>query len=290
MRKQHNNYKYLLLIAILLGMVGINKTNAQVYYGIDLQEDGKTYVVSLKSDVSLPTPLNMTSTAQITIKYPTSDSVQMENLTSLLPAVAWNKTVRIQQPLEATDYDYITFGLSSLGTTGITYEEDVELPLFSFENVGGVCAGLVEIIDNQNDAFLYPNSEKLSIKNQISVLGMGGSTYAGLYKGSIDCQTVSTDNIEIEIDENSKIELFPNPASSWLNVTYDVEVDANAYIIIYDETGRTIKTERLQNTQGEQTITMDVEDLIERTYFLQIKGKKGGETYRSKVTSFLKVN
>jgi hypothetical protein len=275
--------KYIIFVLLCCGSYTMN---GQVSYGIDLQEDQKTYIVSLKSDVTLSSPFNTTSTAQITIKFPTSDSVKMENLTSLISAVAWNKTVCIRQPLEAVGYDYITFGLGSLGTTGISYTKDSTVSLFSFQNTGEKCAGLVEIINNQNDVFLYPNSEKLSIKNQMSVLGIGINAHVGLYKSSADCETqtvVNTEIIDIVID---KISLFPNPASNWLNVMYDIPVTGTGYIIIYDALGRTVKTERLQTLQGQQTVILNIEELANSAYFFQIKV----DNYYSRAISFIKSN
>ncbi len=269
------------LMTLIIVMIFSQAMIAQVYYGIDLSADKTTYTVSLKSDADIPSPLNMTSTAQVTIKFPTNANVQMDNLTPLQPLTSWNKTVRINQPTEAMDYDYITFGLASLGTTGLTFEQDSILPLFSFENIGSDCAGLVELIDNQTDAFLYPNSEHLSIKNQISVWGMGGNAYAGNYQGSIDCQSiVSTTPVT---DNASSLAVFPNPALDFINVDYTINTNEDAQLILTDALGRRLMTRQLNVNQD--LIQLDITKLVGGTYFIQIQS----ETYLSKTQSFVKV-
>jgi energy-converting hydrogenase Eha subunit A len=81
---------FLVCLIMLLSTISYS----QIYYGIELQEDEKTYVVSLQSDQTIPFPLNTTGTAQITIKLLSTDSFEVANLTSLVPNVSWSKTVR----------------------------------------------------------------------------------------------------------------------------------------------------------------------------------------------------
>lgn len=265
---------------MLLSTIGYS----QIYYGIELLEDQKTYVVSLKSDQTIPAPSNITGTAQVTIKFLSTDSFQVSKLTSLVPNVSWVKTVRVNQPQEATDYDYITFGLTSLGTTEFTYTKDATLPLFSFENNGGICPGKVEIIDNQTDAFLYPNTSRLSIRNHISIIGTGGNAYLGNYQGSADCQTINT--TEIEVADFGTLSVYPNPAKAMINVRYETTSYEATTILIYDVSGTIVFSKNDLPKVGSNQLQIALDGMSAGTYFLQVQTESG---VVSKTISFIKV-
>lgn len=270
---------------VICSMMLLSKISySQIYFGIELQEDEKTYVVSLKSDQTIAAPLNTTGTAQITIKLLSTDSFEVTKLTSLVPNVSWAKTVRVNQPQEATDYDYITFGLTSLGTVGLNYTKDVTLPLFSFENSSGVCPGKVEIIDNQTDAFLYPNSSRLSIRNHISIIATGGNAYLGNYQEATDCQTINT--TEVAVEEFGTLSVYPNPAKEIINVRYETTSYEATSIIIYDVNGTVVFSKNDLPKVGLNQLQIALDDMSAGTYFLQIQTESG---IVSKNQSFIKV-
>ena len=271
-------------ILILTMLIVSNQSNAQVFFGIDYESDNQRYIVSLKSNQTIATPLNSTSTAQVTIKFPSSDSFQIGNLTSLISNVTWNKTVRVNQPIEAMNYDYITFGLSSLGTSSIFYEKDSIVPLFYFENIGETCPGELKLVDNQLDNFLYPNSEKLSIKNYISILGAGGNAFIGIYQNDADCRMPLTTAVHTQ-EISEEIELFPNPATDWLMLNYKIATANPTELIICDVLGKTVYSQNLKESKGQHQTALDITHLAEGTYFLKLIGQK----YQSKTFSFIKL-
>lgn len=260
----------------------LNKNYGQVEFGIDYNHEASKYIVSLKSNQTIASPMNMTGTAQITIRFESSDSFQVANIQSLVPNVFWNKTVRVNRPAEADDYDYITFGLSSLGSPMINYQKDVIVSLFTFENVGGACPSKVEIIDNTSDAFLYPNSEKLSIKNHISILGVGGNAYVGNYLKDANCiiDPIITSNSN-QLEE-TYLDIFPNPAIDFLTVDYQVSVPME-YIKIYDVLGKVVLEQTVTDNQNQQRL--DVSRLAKGSYFLRMENA----TQQSIAKPFIKI-
>lgn len=272
--------KYIYTFFILLSSYTVF---GQVYFGIEYQEENHQYAVSLKSDQSVNAPFNTTGTAQITIKLPSSDSFQVSNIVSLLPNVVWNKTIRVNRPTEANDYDYITFGLSSLGTSHIPYEKDSTTYLFTFENIGGACPGIVEIIDNASDVFLYPNSEKLSIKNHISLLATGGNAYAGVYQKEASCKTpiqIPTSTTDLSY---LTVEIYPNPATEWLEVSFQQGDELINQIMVYDILGRKVLESDISKEQTKQTL--DISRLAKGSYFLRLEGLN----HQSKSLPFVKM-
>jgi gliding motility-associated-like protein len=176
-----------ILIFAFLSFITIPFVNGQVQFKVELLSDHETYQVSMLPSVTWNNPDNITSTAQITLRVPTG-GFSVNNVTSLVQGTFWANNAQYIAPMEAPNYDYISFGLTSLGTPNFTYQEGVELPLFTFTNVG-LCTGPLEIITS-NDPFLPPNSLNANVTNQIATIGGGASVnvFSGIYgAGSADC-------------------------------------------------------------------------------------------------------
>lgn len=176
----------ILLVSVLL--VGWGMSFGQVKFGIELLPDQMTYLVSMQSDTTIAPPFNITSSVQITMRTPHGEvpnSFTVGNVTSLQPLTAWDDNVHIIAPPEAPAWDYISFALISLGTTGLTYDEGVTIPLFTFTNEAEACVGEIELIDNETDPFLPPNSANANIGHSIVVFGAG---LQNAYRGNIEGQ------------------------------------------------------------------------------------------------------
>ena len=87
------------------------------------------------------------------------------------------------------------------------------------------------------------------------------------------------------LSANNKIELFPNPTSSTLNVAFDLEKTEQAVLVrIIDMTGKIIKERDYTNLKKE-TISMDVNDVPNGVYNIQIQTIGNFRTMR-----FVKAN
>ena len=104
-----------------------------------LTQNGTTWTVSMIPMVTWTAPNNTTSTQQVTIKVPTG-GFAVSNLTNLTAGATYAQTSRYDHPTEAPAFDYISLTLQNLGTTALTYQQGIEVPLFSFQN-NGTCGG-----------------------------------------------------------------------------------------------------------------------------------------------------
>ena len=142
--------------------------NGQVIGRLILLDDQETYQASIIPNHTINSPENITNTGQITLKAATGtfEIADFQNLSGI-----WQFNTRINQPLEAPDYDYLIFNLIA-PMLNVTYEKGVEVGLFQFKNKNG-CSGTIELIENSVDSFWPPNSQNANIGNQLTILFYG---------------------------------------------------------------------------------------------------------------------
>lgn len=258
-------------LLVLVMVFSFTATHAQVMFKLQLLNDGTTYQVSLVPEASYRPPMNMTSTAQVTIRVP-SGSFDVQNLINLQPNVQWEANSLTQAPAEAEASDYISFGLATNGTDYLRYEEGIELPIFTFENALD-CTGEVALVNNNEDPFMPPNTAQKNVGNQITIAGANGDAYAGnLTKTSIPCGALSTDVHELD-RTTVNFEVFPNPASEMLNVSLDWQQSKEAIAIsLFDTQGKKILTEMVNMLQGSNNHVLDISNLVQGTYLLELRG------------------
>ena len=132
-----------------------------------LEQDGDQFNVSLVPSATWMDTKGLTSTGQVTVVVP-SNGFEVGDVTN--HNGVWINNATFRSPSENPGYDYITFGLSSLGTDEITYEAGQKELLFSFTN-NGDCQDEISLIEN-NDIFV-DNSLNVNVGNQITTLGSG---------------------------------------------------------------------------------------------------------------------
>lgn len=183
-------------------------TLAQVNYKLELLPDQATYQVSMIPDTTWTFPYNLTSSAQVTIRVPhgTGDyRFEVENLTSLVPETDWDNNARVDMPPEALAYDYLSFGLLNLGTNAYEYNAGVEVPMFTFSNAAVACIDSIQLINNDTDPFIPPNSYNANVGNALAVLGAG---LQNAYDGNIGTgRALCTPEIECDSSVETE-ELF----------------------------------------------------------------------------------
>ena len=222
--------KNIAILFILLVSYSIGE--AQVKYKLQLLNDGVTYEVSIVPETSYRPPLNVTSTAQITVKVPTG-AFEVRNLKNIQPNVEWEANSIASAPEESEAFDYISFGLATNGTEWLRYEEGIEIPIFTFENAID-CNGEVSLMDNATDPFMPPNSARKNVGNQITIAGANGDAYVGnMLKSTIPCGQFSTDVEEIE-KEAIQFTMFPNPASKDLTVSVKMQENTEAELSVFN--------------------------------------------------------
>ncbi len=131
--------------------------------------DGK-FTISVIPTMTISVPQNTTPTALFSIKVPTG-TFDVTNFESLIGGANFEVSGRTNAPVEAPEFDYISFGLTSLGTRTIEYKAGEKLALFSFEN-GGSCTGeQVFLVENFTDPF-YGNASEW-VGQQLTVAQTG---------------------------------------------------------------------------------------------------------------------
>lgn len=254
----------LLIISLIIPAV-----SAQIYYEIEFNTDVEEYVLSVHSDDAWEKPYNRTSTAQITIKSP-SGTFFPDEVISLIPNVLWEHNSSYYAPEESSDYDYFSFGLSSLGTDEIKYEKGAKIPIISFKNKYD-CSDLVNLVDNESDAFMYPNKSGANIGNHITVLG---SFKANSYSGNINETTIPCSKIEKEDHKyllKEHFSVFPNPTKTITNLSSDwpfENTDATATLL--DLGGKSIISKDIQLIEGSNQFEFDLTHLSAGIYYIKI--------------------
>lgn len=91
-----------------------------------------------------------------------------------------------------------------------------------------------------------------------------------------------TYEIATGVKENgiTDLNIFPNPASSTLNVLLTTEEAGQLTFRISDMTGRTISTESVENFGGEMQHSLNVSNLSKGLYLLSIEGNKGTSVHK----------
>lgn len=257
--------------------------NAQVNFKIAFLPETEDYQVSLLVQETWETPYNLTSTGQITIKVPNGD-FEVYDIKNLQNDVEWTDNARFNAPEEAPEFDYISFGLTSLGTKGLKYEAGIEIPLFTFKNSGN-CQGEVALLNNESDPFLPPNSRHANIGNQLTVLGAGGNAYLGnADENTANCAVVNAIN-KVE-DLAANFDIYPNPAAATLFLNFDWQQETqDAQLVVYNILGEQVMVETNQFAQGENNLKLNIQNLEEGTYFIKIQG----ETWETHLPKFTKV-
>lgn len=253
--------------------------SAQVLVDLAFDTETEIYTVSLLPQSTWEYPHNITGTGQITLRVPTGEFV-VQDLANLQTDVEWLDNARSNSPSEAPDYDYISFGLMTPGTSNIPYVANEMTPLFSFKNELG-CTGGVSIMENEVDPFYPPNQEMVNAGNSLSVLGGGSDAYAGNVSSDvISCETVVEEPEDPSAVQTlptlAEVTTYPNPAVE--QVTVDFQWDENAQngkLIITDNTGKQVKSKKVDLQSGENQASLRVKSLSAGIYFLQLENKEG---------------
>ena len=72
--------------------------------------------------------------------------------------------------------------------------------------------------------------------------------------------------------QQTKIELFPNPATDQLNVVVNSNEEKQVELVVTDLAGRVIGVESTNLFEGKNQLLVKVADLSGGIYFIEIKG------------------
>ncbi len=142
------------------------------------------YQVSMLTGVTYGVTEDTTHELQITLKVPHT-GFEISNLTPQIDGIDFDISSYYQSPVEAPEWDYITFVLSTTNTTAIPYQQGQTAHLFTFTNTG-TCAGDSIYIMADDDPFYPPNSKGGDVGLKLSVSGAGGAAKTCLGAGAVE--------------------------------------------------------------------------------------------------------
>jgi len=167
---------------------------------------------------------NRISSLQVTIKVK-SDGFDVGNVINLINTgtaneVRFAQTSRVDSPVENPDYDYISFTLQNTSTTEIPFQAGVNVPLFSFNNVGFCTEDTLRLID-RSDPFIMGN---LNVNQQLSILGYGPDAPVcvngeGAADCTKDCYLGCNDNVQVSLGINCRAEVRPEMLATAIDLT-----------------------------------------------------------------------
>lgn len=83
--------------------------------------------------------------------------------------------------------------------------------------------------------------------------------------------TVTTTTGITAATENNGIQIYPNPATDEVNITFQAAAEGRTTVELVDITGRIVRTAAIENATAGQNIRMDVNDLSAGSYTVNIK-------------------
>lgn len=187
--------KAVLSAAIAITVSSAAQAEQMLDYKIALADDGKTYQVFMKPEISPFADVNLT--AQVTIKAPHlegNNAFKASNIQSHIDGILWVESSRIDAPKENPFYDYISFSFIASDASALRkfgWNAGEEKAMFSFENTQG-CVDDVSLLDIDDDFNVENNSASTNPGNQFTNLGWGGvseNNYRTNYGDKITCAT-----------------------------------------------------------------------------------------------------
>ncbi len=150
------------------------------------QVDYNTYGVFVMPEGITPSERTITGSGQVTIVAPVDFTY--DNLEN--HGGAWIENARVDAPVEAADKAYISFGFIT-DFPKINIYPNEETLLFTF-TADEEFDGTFDLIDNNNDPFMVPNSYGTNPGNDLGIIDAGaqGGLQYYAYAGNLEADNV----------------------------------------------------------------------------------------------------
>lgn len=220
----------------------------------------------------------MIGTMQVTVKAPSSAGFILSDLRTSIETVEWDKGTIVRNPDGASDHDYISIALKSMGTRDISFEAGKEVKLFTFRNAASTSDVNIQLIDNNKDPLVKFSRNKYNVGNHISVFGYGGiNAYTG------NSMAVSSQEYTSHLRVTK---VFPNPTTDKAIVSWQNLLQTNrqeiVLVVTNAATGRDLSMQAVTNEIGEQSRELSFGDQLPGVYFidLQVDGIRSGKAIK----------
>jgi hypothetical protein len=81
-------------------------------------------------------------------------------------------------------------------------------------------------------------------------------------------------------DAATQLQVYPNPANAYINVSFKVEQSQQATIILRDAAGRVVYNEATDAAAGFNNLQIDLSNLSKGVYFVQLQTDSSSENTR----------
>jgi hypothetical protein len=170
-------------------------------FKVQLMADQVTWGVYVKPNDTI-SPSNNTNTGSGQVTLVTPVDFNYSNFQS--HAGTWIQNARVNAPAEATDKAYVSFGFV-MDEPKIQLYPQQETLLFTFENTAGNQVAL-QLIDNENDPFLPPNSYNSNPGNDLGIIDFSTSDGLVYYTYTSNYSSNSSQNSPTEVLASSREE------------------------------------------------------------------------------------
>ncbi len=137
-------------------------------------------------------------------------------------------------------------------------------------------AGIARIQDNLIN-YVSPSSRPSSD----SIIYVIADTQGGIDTGRVLVQFGTTTPVQDQIDASATVEIYPNPATNLLTLTYDLPADVANKVQVLDMQGKVHLTRVLRSAAtGSHEELLDVSQLVPGSYLLRLNGDQQSYTQR----------
>jgi hypothetical protein len=268
-----------IMLAIFTCMLLANSAFAQVKLNLRYHEDTKVYTVSMLPEVTWAAPQNMLASAQVVLAVPAGSDFTPA-ITSMVDGLVWADNAYIENPAGALGKTFVCIALVNGPTSKIELANGKEVPLFSFVNAGGNCAGLVELLPNDDARVQAVRGSGLNVTQYLAVLGARGNAFAGVDGEGVDCSSASTGIGQLTEKLVDNVLISPVPADESLTIQWTLLSDRNVYkqIVICDAQGREVLREKISDGLGAHTLHLNVGNWAAGLYRVRFAFGSGHQT------------
>lgn len=247
-------------ILVLLGAMLLSTAlSAQVKFNLSYEESTHVYTVSVVPEVTWEAPKNMLNSAQIVLRVDANVEFT-PGITSLVSGLTWADNAYVERPAGAPDHTFVCISLVNGPTSQISLQEGETVPLFSFVNSGGGCAGLVTLLNNDDPMVQSVRSAGFNVTQHFALLGARGNAYAGAINAEVDCSSVTgTEEQSGKIVDGVKIAPVPADKTVSIQWTMQKQLQSVQEMVICDAQGREVFREKVEQGMGVHTRQISVE-------------------------------
>ena len=250
---------------------------SQVKFNLGYQPETGVYTVSILPEISWAAPKNTVGSAQIVLRA-SADLAFTPNIISLIPGTTWIDNAYVEKPAAAPAFTFVCIALASGPTDKITLAEGHEIPLFSFTNAGGGCAGLVELVENDDPVVQAVKTGGFNVTQNFSVLGARGNAFTGIANGSVECAVSGSKDLPDKFIES--VQISPVPSSEDVMIRWHLLADYNEHLdlVITNSIGQEVFREKVTGSKGEGALKVIVKDWKSGIYRVNFQFSRGRRT------------